>query len=644
VQILVDGLKRHQQALYQIQDWADQRLTRSAAQSARGLQAVSAAGQLRESATVDAFSASQRLVPLPFPSALVQFDALEMDRYSELHSLVQKTLADFATLEMAADTLRRLTKQTHHHNQTHQRLLTHIRDDLTDMRMAPLASVFNRFPPMLKRLSEAHQKPIKLQMVGGDVLVDKVIADKLYDPLLHLVRNAFDHGIEAPSVRQAQAKPQQGYIRLEAFHQGRFTVIEVADDGQGIEPNRIRQQVLHLGLSTPEALSHYDDSEVLDFLFEPGFSTRHQVSDLSGRGMGLDIVRSHLTAMNGSVQVFSHPQRGTTFRLQIPISLTITKMLVCRSGRVAYALPVQRIERIVLPKPNTYKIHSHRRALQFFEPGYESLIPLRTLTELLAYSRAGDRVVQARHAHHRAIAPVKEAQVVPYILLLQSKQQRWALQVDQILGEQELVVRPLEGMDTPLYIYGGAVLGNNDVALAVDPDVLFQMDRSLLQNVETTHPVPYGALSPRPAHKLLPGSPGAVSGFSPVSSSRHLLLVVDDSITLRRTLTTTLERKGYGVIQAHDGQDAIHKLRQNPHINLVLCDIEMPRLNGFEFLAYSRQHPDLAKIPVIMLTSRTTDKHRQLALGLGAQGYITKPYSESHLLSALEQALNAKAS
>ncbi|MBD1909426.1 MULTISPECIES: hybrid sensor histidine kinase/response regulator [unclassified Leptolyngbya] len=637
VQSLVQGLQRHQQLLYNIQAWADQWLIRASAQATPGF--ASWQGEL---------SSTVSLTSQGLSSSMSAFDALEIDHYTGLHSLVQGALTDFSTLESTAETVRQLVKQNQRTIQGQQRFLTHIRDDLTNMRMAPLETIFNRFPSMLERLTKTHQKPTEIHWVGGNVQVDKAIADKLYDPLLHLIRNAFDHGIESPETRQMSGKKQSGQIRIEAYNQGRHTIIEVSDDGVGIDIDRIRQRVVKLGLANSENAARYSDDQLLDFLFKPGFSTREQVSDLSGRGMGLDIVRSQLTAMGGSVQLYSRPQQGTTFILQLPLSFSITKMLVCQVGSVAYALPVQQIERILLPKPHAYKIHAQRRALQVFEPGYEPLIPLRSLDELLTYAAGGERVVRSRRYQQSAFSKPQGHSEYPYILLLHSKEKKWALQVERILGEQELVVRPLKGMNPPDYIYGGTIFGDNDMALAIDPDVLLQSEDTTAQPI-TVSPVPRNGsqrfipVTPLPAqvnHKLLTAAPTHIepqpSGQSP---KRYILLVVDDSITLRKMLTATLEQRGYRVVQAQDGQDAIEKLNTHYPVDLVLCDIEMPRLNGFEFLAYSRQHPDLSKIPVVMLTSRTTEKHRQLALGLGANGYVTKPYTDDRLLSTLEKVL-----
>lgn len=640
VQALVQGLQRHQQILYSIQAWADQWLIRASAQANFSLPVGSAPWQGSELSSTLSLTAQ-------VSSSMASFDALEIDRYSGLHSLVQGALTDFSTLESTAETVRQLIKQNQRTIQGQQRFLTHIRDDLTNMRMSPLETIFNRFPSMLERLVKTHQKPVEIRWRGGDIQVDKAIADKLYDPLLHLIRNAFDHGIEYPEVRQGNGKKASGQIHIEAYNQSRYTIIEVSDDGSGLDIDRIRQRVIQLGLAKPEDIAHYSEPQLLDFLFQPGFSTREQVSDLSGRGMGLDIVRSQLAAMGGSVQVHSQPQRGTTFILQIPLSFSITKMLVCQAGSVAYALPVQQVERILLPKPHAYKIHAQRRALQVFEPGYEPLIPLRSLDELLSYAAGGDRVARSRRYQHSAFSKRQGNPEQPYILLLQSKQKRWALQVEQILGEQELVVRPLKGMTPPDYIYGGAILGDNDVALAIDPDVLLQAEGHVPQPIAVTvsennsHRVaPITTLPPQRNRGLLSAAPTRDEPRpSSASPKRYILLVVDDSLTLRKMLTDTLEQRGHQVIQAQDGQDAIEKLNTHYPVDLVLCDIEMPRLNGFEFLAYSRQHPELSKIPVVMLTSRTTEKHRQMALGLGANGYVTKPYTDDRLLSTLEQVL-----
>lgn len=641
VQNLAQGLQRHQQILYSIQAWADQWLIRASAQSNFSLPAGGTSWQRVE------LPSSLSLTTQGL-SSLAAFDALEIDRYSGLHSLVQGALSDFSTLESTAETVRQLVKQNQRTIQGQQRFLTHIRDDLTNMRMSPLETIFNRFPSMLERLVKTHQKSVEIHWHGGDIQVDKAIADKLYDPLLHLIRNAFDHGIEHSEVRQENGKKASGQIHIEAYNQSRHTIIEVSDDGCGIDIDRIRQRVIQLSLVKPEDIASYSATQLLDFLFEPGFSTREQVSDLSGRGMGLDIVRSQLAAMGGSVQIHSQPQRGTTFILHIPLSFSITKMLVCQAKSVAYALPVQQVERILLPKPHAYKIHAQRRALQVFEPGYEPLIPLRSLDELLSYAAGGDRVARSRRYQHNAFSKQQGNSEHPYILLLQSKQKRWALQVEQILGEQELVVRPLKGMTPPDYIYGGAILGDNDVALAIDPDVLLQTEGNAPQPISVS-PVPApNSPRPNPATTLPPQTHRGLLSASPnreeqrpsdTSAKRYILLVVDDSITLRKMLTDTLEQRGHQVIQAQDGQDAIEKLNSHSPVDLVLCDIEMPRLNGFEFLAYSRQHPELSKIPVVMLTSRTTEKHRQMALGLGANGYVTKPYTDDRLLSTLEQVL-----
>ncbi|TVQ22777.1 MAG: hybrid sensor histidine kinase/response regulator [Leptolyngbya sp. DLM2.Bin15] len=624
IQALLDNLRQHRQFLYQIQDWTDHLVIRSSIEE----QPIKALSPSRKQSNY-----------LNSPSITSDFDTLELDQYNELHTLVQSTLSNFSRLEHNVETVSQTAKQAQHTTQAQQRLLALVRDDLTDIRMIPIATVLNRLPPVITQLAGSYQKPVRFSLVGADILVDKAIVEKLYDPLLHLVRNAFDHGIEAPQLRRSLQKPDTGHIHIEAYHQGNRTIIEVRDDGGGIDLDSIAQRAVELNLTSPAAIASMDRDRILDFLFQPGFSTRSQVSDLSGRGVGLDIVAAQITAMNGSVTLYSVPGEGTTFVLQIPLSITITKLLVCQVNAIAYAFPVQRIERIILPHPHDFQTTlTGQLAFKFMEQGQECLVPVRHLSNLIAYSANSQQILDHRYKHTQSLSPTPSnrlAQSSPSlhpILVLKVRGDLWALQVDRVLGEQELVIRPLSGIAPPPYIYGGAILSNNDLSFVIDLDVLLKNQPS------QTLP----ALSSDRSPKQLPPST-STSSHSLIRPSHprsvQVLLVVDDSITLRQSLTSMLEKQGYRVLQAQDGQDAIDRLQGNPDVSLVLCDIEMPRMNGFEVLSFAGQHPHLSKVPIVMLTSRSSDKHRHLALGLGASAYVTKPYSEVQLIKTIEDTL-----
>ncbi len=585
---------------------------------------------------------------IPFcPLPLANFDALELDRYSELDIMLQSALEDAHQVEALAEAVDQLTKQSKRSIKTQQRLLTHLRDDLTNVRMQPLGELLNRFPRVLQQLASSYDKPVELSLGGADVLVDKAVVEKLYDPLLHLLRNAFDHGIESPDVRLAQGKPKVGKIEIQAYHQGNRTVIEIRDDGRGIDLRRMAQKGVELNLITEAQCRHLNPHQILDLLFEPGFSTAAQISDLSGRGVGLDVVRSQLHSLRGSVSVQSTPLKGTTFSLQLPLSLTITKLLVCQTNGVSYALPVNVIEQVVRPIANQIKApeiaptesshqshlsQSQRAVLDWQHDQQDYEIPVQPLSDLVQYSPLSRRWGSQRWGKQSGRS---ESAVMEAVVILRTAKGFSGLQVDQVVGEQELVIRSLESeIAPPPYVYGCCTLSNSQLAIVIDPEALLNQRERGSRLAAERLPSENPTINPVPANVPRPAAPS-----SSLTSANHVL-VVDDSFTLRQTVTLSLQKAGYKVSQAGDGLEALVYLRQHPGtIDLIICDIEMPGLNGFEFLSQSRQDPRLHGIPVIMLTSRSTEKYRQMATQLGAAHYLTKPYTDSDLLSILSDLL-----
>ncbi len=568
-------------------------------------------------------SLAPRLSPLA-PS-LGDFDSLEMDSYGELHSMLQATLEEMVQLE---ETVGDVALIAGHSSQTIERqrqMLAHLRDDLVWARMLPLSEVLNRFPRMLRDLSTLYQKSVELKLNGTGVLVDKAALEKLSDPLVHLVRNAFDHGIEPPEVRRQNGKPEQGLIEIRAYHQGSQTIIEVRDDGRGINLERIRSKALQLGLLSPEQVATTDPSQLLELLFEPGFSTASQVSQLSGRGVGLDVVRAQVRSLKGAVTLVSEPGHGTVFTLRIPLTLTIAKLLVCFVGSTAFALPSDSITEILIPQPDQVKQSSGKRFLQL----QGQIIPVYHLSQLLNYACP---LPETQPSPALVTVPTPDDWAPPMLLLSQDDQ-ILALEIDRLVTEQELVIKPLgEAIAPPSYIYGCTILGDGCVIPVIDAAGLLNsfMGEAKTVTKSTIMPsLPVAELNENSSNDTRNGLPAPRDLTSTV-------LVVDDSITVRQTLALTLEKADYRVLQARDGREAIKQLQQNPTVQLVICDVEMPNMNGFEFLSQRRQDPLLSQIPVVMLTSRSSDKHRQLAMHLGAKAYFTKPYIEQEFLAALK--------
>ncbi len=580
-----------------------------------------------------------------------RFDSLELDRYSESQLLIQSVLEDAVQLAEAADAIDLFAAQNYHTQEKQRRLLTSTRDTLMEARMLPLGEIFSRFPGILHQLAVLHKKQVTLELQGAEVLVDKIVFEKLYSPLLHLIRNAFDHGIESPNLRQQRGKPEKGQISICAYHRGRYLVIEVQDDGQGLDFEKIRQQAVKNQLVSPALASTLSEVQLKDLLFEAGFSTVTEVNDLSGRGIGLDVVRAELQALQGIVGIDSRPGEGTKFILQIPQSLTISKLLICQAGERSYALLSDAIEQILIPQADRLRNWENGKVLRLGKGTDEKLIPIYKLAQVLDYFS----VVSKESPEITLKVPGVPQNEIQPIIIIRYQDALFGLEVDQLIGEQELVIRPLGTMMTaPSYVYGGSILPDGRLTLVLDGAALMQCvfyrqtnrrrsfgeSRLQVTDLKPSSNLPASNLQNL---KQLPGQERAALPPAPTvdvrTTSSKLVLLVDDSITVRQTLALTLQKAGYQVVQAKDGYEAIQQLRQQTDISLVICDIEMPRMNGFEFLKYRQQDHSLTEVPVVILTSRSGDKHRIIASELGATDYITKPYLEPNLLSTVKDTI-----
>ena len=502
--------------------------------------------------------------------------------------------------------------------------------------MVPLATVFNRFPRLMQQMIAAHQKPAKLTLIGSEVLIDKVFVEKLYEPLLHLIRNAYDHGLESVETRLQQGKPKTGQIIVEAYHQGNRITIEIRDDGQGLNWERIRQSAIDKQLLTPEQAANISENQLADLLFEPGFSTTEKISQLSGRGIGLDVVRSQFQAWQGSVSVKSKKGEGTTFILQLPLSFTTARLLICESAGLTYALLAETIDQVLLPSPEQIQ-HQQQMFYCWTQESQQELIPIYPLAELINYQYP----TLYKNNTSDSLFPLKAKNSIKPLLMLNHNQQRLCLQVDQILVEQELVIKSLgDTLTLPAYIQGYSVLGNGGLTLIIEPTALVSQPQ---KNTLTGNPL-FKKLSPKPQNEqsqittIVQQKDVSINLEKPSLSLNSVsVLVVDDSVVQRQTLLQTLQKAGYQVLQAANGQEALAKLNQHREIKLIICDIEMPYMNGFEFLSHWKQDPNFSQIPVIMVTTRSGKKHRQLAFALGAKSYLTKPCSHPELLETIEQ-------
>ncbi len=537
-----------------------------------------------------------------------ELDPLQMDSYSELHLLVQSVIEEMAQFGEGLRDMSLVMQQAQHTQHQKQQTLKQVRNDLLWVRMFPLGDTLQRFPRMVRDLSTEYHKKVAVSLSGTNTLVDKAILDKLNDPLLHLVRNAFDHGVEPPDDRTAQGKPAEATIELRAYHRGNQTYIEVRDDGRGIDLEKVKAKAISKKLISEEEAKTLSSEQIQEFLFAPGFSTAAQVSELSGRGVGLDTVRSQIRLLKGGITIQSELGKGTTFTMRLPLTLTVAKLLVCSIGSNLLALPMDSLVSIVSVTPNDITTLNGNAYYKI----QDQLIPVYPKAQFLNHYKISRSI-----SDHLQSLAMPESGKFP-LLLIAGESDIMALPVDQILQEQELVIKPFSAtIQPPPYLYGCTILGDGSLVPVLDTTALITPDRTISESNSGSNPVVNDRISDR-----IPS-----------------ILVVDDSLTARSTLCATLKKAGYHTLQARDGRDALTQLTQHPEIQAVFCDVEMPNMNGFEFLTHCRPDHPKDKLPIVMVTSRSAEKHRQIAQALGATAYLTKPFLEQDLIKTLKTAL-----
>jgi two-component system, chemotaxis family, sensor histidine kinase and response regulator WspE len=458
--------------------------------------------------------------------------------------------------------------------------------------MRPFIDGVQGFPRMIRDLSRKLNKQVKLEIVGKSTSVDRDILKKLEAPLTHILRNAVDHGLEMPSERIEAGKPPEGKIHLEAFHRGGMLSITIRDDGGGIDSEKLRAKIIDKGLSTPEVAAQLTENELMEFLFLPGFSTAKQVTEISGRGVGLDIAKSMAQEVGGTVRATSQRGKGTSFHFQLPLTLSVVRTLLVEIAGEPYAFPLARIDQIIILNKADISVIEGR---QYFTMEHKN-IGLIAASQVLELSK-----------------PSPKLEALP-IIIISDQSNTYGIVVDQFLGERDLVVRPLDPrLGKVQDITATALMGDGSPILIIDVSDLVRSIDNIL-NSRRLKKVDQGTETPN-KHKSI--------------------LVVDDSITVREMERKLLENQGYQVDVAVDGMEGWNAVRTN-HYDLVLSDIDMPRMNGIELLKHIRNHPKLNTIPVIVVSYRDREEDRIQGLESGADYYLTKSsFHDDSLLNAV---------
>lgn len=523
------------------------------------------------------------------------FDPLEFDRFTrfqELTRMMAESVNDVSTVQQ------NLFKNLDDANAAilaQARLNREVQQQLMAVRMLPFSSVADRLYRIVRQTAKELGKRVNLEIRGGQIELDRSVLDKISAPLEHMLRNAVAHGLEDRDTRIAQGKADIGEIALTLTQEGNEIILNFADDGAGLNFERIRERGVAAGLlAADEAMdTEADAARLSELIFTPGFSTASELSQISGRGIGMDVVKTEITALGGYIDVASTPGQGTSFRLYIPLTLAVTQALLVRAGSWLYAIPSIMIEQVRDVKEAALTEIREAGAAEWMDKRY----PFHFLPQLLGETQA-----------------VPEVRRQYWILLLRSGNQRIAVQVDELKGNQEIVVKNIgPQLARVAGIDGATVLGNGQVVLILNPVALANTHRSTIA---------YAA--PVPAVQVSAVSSDSVSVLPTV-------MVVDDSLTVRKVTGRLLAREGYEVITAKDGVDALEQLL-DVLPDVMLVDIEMPRMDGFDLTRNVRADARLKDIPIIMITSRTADKHRNYALEIGVNQYLGKPYQEEELL------------
>lgn len=530
------------------------------------------------------------------------FDSLEMDRYSDIHLICQAQIETIVQLQEVATDMQLGLSDIFQSVDALNYTTKSMQGNVTQTQMIPFKEVVKRCPRIIRDLNLQYNKQVSLEIMGEATLLDRRVAEVLNDPLMHLLRNAFDHGIEDAETRTQQGKDSGGCITIQASNQGTYTVVKIQDDGAGLPLDKIRDRIVKMGIPRQD-VDRLEKEDLLEFIFEPGFSTADKVTELSGRGVGMDVVKANLDELQGHIRVSSEPGQGTTFTIRIPYTLSILRVAVVEQEGMFFAIPANAIEEMIEFDALPMNLQSSIPSMSWSD----QQIPVIELEKALLPNRA----------HQKMQLTGSPTIDTPMAIIIKNDRRHAVLKVSRFWYEQESTIRPIDSpIPLPTGIISSVVFGDGKVIPLIDPSVVID---------------PYLAALSNPHHDI------SNSAQLDSNSSHTSILIVDDSINVRRYLAHTLEKAGYVVEQAKDGQDAVELLTNGLSVSAVICDIEMPRLDGYGFLEEIKGQTQFEDLPVVMLTSRSNEKHRTMAMNLGATDYFSKPYNEIELMTRLSE-------
>jgi chemosensory pili system protein ChpA (sensor histidine kinase/response regulator) len=573
----------------------------------------------RSSAPWNASSTPQRLTSVAAgdTSFWSDFSELEMDRYDDVNILSRSMAEISADVNEVLTQLQGYIGRVEGDIDDFTKLAHHLQDEFTAARMVPIGTLYSRLSRAVRDAATSAGKQVELDLTGSETELDNNIIQQISDPLVHLVRNSVAHGIEHAGDRRASGKSESGKVSLRAYHRGNHIYIEVEDDGGGIDYDRVKQSALERGLVSPETADRLTDRDFREMLFHPGFSTAPAKTELAGRGVGLDVVRANLNALNGEIDIQSTRGQGTKFTLKVPLTLIISPALFVRCGGTSFALPLAVVEEI-----------RRLRADEIEDVGGKLLTKVRDIvTEVV------------RLDTYLGLPPLEPINGYFRMVVANTGNRQIGLVVEEVLGKDEIVIKNLGEYLRRVKLFPGTTIApDGSLILLIDLNRMVASEpgeRRVLQASATA------------ARIFAPGSTAIARGTIPAEAidrveHERVIVVADDSISVRKFVGRMLEKNGYRVKLAADGLEAAELVAQHG-CHLVITDLEMPRMTGYELMVQLRQSPTTRRIPVMVVTSRAGAKHRDRAIKEGAAAFLTKPVQEDQLLAAVEQLIGTEA-
>jgi chemosensory pili system protein ChpA (sensor histidine kinase/response regulator) len=553
--------------------------------------------------------------PEPASGGWLDFSELEMDRYDDFNILARSLTEVSADISEVLSQLGAFVGRVGGDIDEFTKLGHHLQDEITEARMVPIGNLYTRLSRTARDAAKVCGKSVDLALIGEDTRLDNNIVQQITDPLIHLVRNAIAHGIEDTPARERAGKSTRGKVTVRAFHRGNHVFIEVQDDGSGLDYGRIRQTGVRAGLVSAAEAEHLSESELRAFLFHPGFTTAESKTEVAGRGVGLDVVRNNVHSLNGEIEIHSDAGKGTCFGVKVPLTLIISQALFVRSGTTVLAMPLAVVEEIRRLRP-----------AEIEDVGGKLLTKVRgVVTEVVRLDCA------------LALPAIEPTNGYMNMVIVRAAGRQVGVVVEEVLGKDEVVIKNLGQYLRRVKLFPGATI-------STDGSLILLVDVNRLAGTSAAE-VDVVVPSASAARIFGPGALAVASGSIPAAAvdepaAEKVVVIADDSISVRKFVGRILEKAGYSVKLASDGLEAAELVAQ-VGCHLVITDIEMPRMNGYELMTHLRQDPATRRIPVLVVTSRAGAKHRERAMKEGAASFLTKPVQEEQLLTVVEELMNS---